>query len=326
MAQSREYPELKFVEAKSYGSGRSGKGVRLIVIHYTAGSEGPTSAEDGAAYDARRTDGTSCNYFHDRNSTVQCVYTWDTAHSARRRGNLLGTQHELCGTAQTREQWLDAASMGTMKQAAKWVAADCRKYGIPVRRLSVAETRRAWTEFPNGPKGIVGHVDCTEAFPEDNGTHTDPGKAFPWDIFLRMVRDELEGDDVSAADVIEALESTKGQAAIATAAGRGTHNQKVGASDVTIGQVLQPIPVQLGTLLAAATSEATRDAQLAAVIAGMQSALATLAAANGALTPGQVANLTEQVRQAASIAGAEAVSALGAQVESLREHLGDDQE
>jgi hypothetical protein len=191
VAKSTEYTDLNFVKPRSYTTGRDGKGARLIVIHYTAGAERSTSAEDGAAYDARRTDGTSTHYFVDSNSIVQCVLTKNIAHAARHRGNRLGIQYELCGTAQSRAQWLDAASKPTLRNAARQVARDCRKYGIPVRRLTVAETRRAWFDFPDGPKGIVGHVDCTKAFPEDGGDHTDPGRDFPWDVFLDMVRDFL---------------------------------------------------------------------------------------------------------------------------------------
>lgn len=191
MAQSAEYPDLKWVSPRAYGTGRDGKAVRYIVIHYTAGAERSTSAEDGAAYDARRTDGTSTHYFVDSNSVVQCVLTRNRANAARGKGNRLGIQYELCGTVQTRAQWLDAASLPTLKNAARQVARDCKKYGIPARRLTVAETRRAWTEFPNGPKGIVGHVDCTKAYPEDGGDHTDPGTGFPWDVFLGLVKAEM---------------------------------------------------------------------------------------------------------------------------------------
>jgi N-acetyl-anhydromuramyl-L-alanine amidase AmpD len=191
MAQSAEYPDLKWVPARAYGTGRDGKAVRYIVIHYTAGAERSTSAEDGAVYDARRSDGTSTHYFVDSNSVVQCVHTKNRANAARHKGNRLGIQYELCGTVQTRAQWLDAASLPTLKNAARQVARDCRKYGIPVRRLSVVETRRAWTEFPDGPRGIVGHVDCTLAYPEDGGDHTDPGAGFPWDVFLDLVRAEM---------------------------------------------------------------------------------------------------------------------------------------
>lgn len=197
MAQSTEYPDLAFVRPNAYGVGRDGKSVMYVVVHYTAGSEGLRSAEDGAAYDARRTDGVSTHYFHDQDSTIQCVLTKDRANAALHKGNRLGIQHELCGTVQTRAQWLDAASDGTLWRAAKQIARDCVKYGLPVRRLSVVETRAAWYSWPNGPRGIVGHVDVTNAYPEDGGTHTDPGTGFPWDVLLARVSHYIDGGDVT---------------------------------------------------------------------------------------------------------------------------------
>lgn len=197
MARSVEYPDLPYVQAKGYGKGRDGKAVRYIVIHYTAGSERSTSAEDGAAYDQTRTNGVSTHVFADSTGLVQCVLTTDRANAARRKGNRLGVQIELCGTVQTRAQWLDPASLATLRHAARWAARVCKQYSLPVRRLSVDETRRAWDEFPKGPRGIVGHVDCTLAYPEDGGDHTDPGKEFPWDVFLGMVQEEI--DNLEAA-------------------------------------------------------------------------------------------------------------------------------
>src|SRR6266550_1890994 len=117
--QSSEYPDLRWMPPKAFGTGRDDKLVRYIVVHYTAGSERSTSAEDGAVYDQHRTDGTSTHYFVDSDSVVQCVLTKDRANAARAKGNRLGIQYELCGSAQTRAQWLDAASDATLTNAAR---------------------------------------------------------------------------------------------------------------------------------------------------------------------------------------------------------------
>lgn len=183
MAQSQEYPDLPFVRPRSFGSGRAGYQVQYIVVHHTAGSERSDSAENGAAYDARRTDGTSTHYFCDQNSTVQCVYTWDRANAAYHYGNRLGIQYELCGTLQTRGQWLDPASDGTLWQAAKQMARDCLKYGIPVRKIGPAEMKA-------GQKGICGHADVTWAY--GLGDHTDPGPHFPYDVLLARINQFLD--------------------------------------------------------------------------------------------------------------------------------------
>jgi len=176
---------------RSYSPGRT-RPVQYAVIHYTAGSEGPTSAEAGVAYDKTRPDGTSCHCFADSDTVLREVPDIDRAHAARYHGNEIGLQLELCGTAQTRAQWLDPVSSATLRLGAKQVAEWCRDHGLPVRRLSVAETRAAYYNTAgNRPKGIVGHVDVTNAYPEDGGTHTDPGPEFPWDVFLQWVREEL---------------------------------------------------------------------------------------------------------------------------------------
>jgi hypothetical protein len=176
---NQEYPDLPFVPPRSYGSGRAGYPVQYVVVHYTAGSERASSAEDGAAYDQRRTDGTSTHYFVDSNSIVQCVYTWDRANAAFFYGNRLGIQYELCGTVQTRAQWLDAASDATLWNAARQIARDCQKYALPVRWLTPAQMNAGW-------KGICGHADVTLAY--GLGDHMDPGAAFPRDVLLERVQ------------------------------------------------------------------------------------------------------------------------------------------
>jgi N-acetyl-anhydromuramyl-L-alanine amidase AmpD len=192
MVSSTEYPDLPFMAPRSWTNANRSS-VQLIVIHTTEGSEHINSAEDGAAYDARRTDGTSTHYFHDSNSTVQCVRTEDIAHTAKGEGNRRGIHHELCGDAgDSAAEWADAYHDAMLRRAAKQAARDARKWNIPVRRLSAGQVAA-------GTKGICGHADISAAFGQSD--HTDPGRNFPWSKFIGLVQDELEEDDMSVADV-----------------------------------------------------------------------------------------------------------------------------
>ncbi len=211
MARSTEYPDLTFVEPRAWRNANRAS-VQLIVIHDTEGSSHGQSAEDGAAYDARRTDGTSTHYFHDNNSTVQCVRTEDVAFTARAQGNARGIQHELCDKAsQSGAQWTDEYSLAMLQVAAKQCARDVIKWGIPVRKLTPAQVAA-------GVKGFCGHADITRAFPQDRGTHTDPGPNFPWARFLDMVRDivsppkpqPVEDNTMTAAEATQGVLGYKG--------------------------------------------------------------------------------------------------------------------
>lgn len=197
MAQSPEYPDLRWMPPRSWTNANRGS-VQLIVIHTTEGSAHNNSAEDGAAYDQRRTDGTSTHYFYDNDSTVQCVRTEDQAHTARSQGNRRGIQHELCTKAGTGPAgWADPYHQAMLRRAAKQCARDAKKWGIPVRHLAVSQVAA-------GAKGFCGHWDITRAFPQDGGSHTDPGANFPWTQFLNLVRAEMdppeEDDDMAMSD------------------------------------------------------------------------------------------------------------------------------
>lgn len=180
---------------RSYTAGRA-RAAQYVTLHYTAGSEGPSSAENGASYDKTRTDGTSCHAFVDSQG-LPCreVPDGDRSHSALWHGNEIGIQIELCGTKQSRSQWLDPVSMATLQYAADLVADICQRHGFPIKRLSVSETRAAYyASSGKRPKGINDHYTVTQAYPEDGGDHTDVGSDFPWDVFLDLVK---EADDVA---------------------------------------------------------------------------------------------------------------------------------
>lgn len=206
MAQSPEYPDLKWVVPRSWTNANRSS-VQLIVIHTTEGSAHGQSAEDGAAYDARRTDGTSAHYFVDSGSVVQCVRTNDQAHTARAQGNRRGIQYELCGRAGwSAATWRGDYQQAMLKRAARQCARDAKKWGIPVRHLTVAQVA-------DGAKGFCGHWDITRAFPQDRGSHTDPGDDFPWSQFLDMVRTELapekEEDMATTQEIADLLHLEK---------------------------------------------------------------------------------------------------------------------
>jgi N-acetyl-anhydromuramyl-L-alanine amidase AmpD len=183
MAQSKEFPQYKWSTPKSYTRGRKAGQPSVIFIHTTEGSEGRQSAEDGAAYDARRTDGTSTHFFVDQDTTVQEVLTTDEAHAARSHGNDVGIQIEVCGKAgQSVAQWADAASAGAIEQAAQLAVALRKKYDdrFPLVNLTPAQLRA-------GHSGFAEHKDATLAWPSDKGTHEDPGPNFPWaKLFARI--------------------------------------------------------------------------------------------------------------------------------------------
>jgi N-acetyl-anhydromuramyl-L-alanine amidase AmpD len=185
--------------AASYTPGRA-RPIQFVTLHYTAGSEGPLSAEGGVAYDKRRSDGTSCHYFTDsQGPALQEVPDGDRSHSARWHGNEIGIHIEICGTVQTRAQWLDPVSLATLTTTAELVRELCDRHGLEKRRLTVAETRAAYYGKTK-PTGINDHYSCTYAFPEDGGDHTDVGPEFPWDVFMEMV---TEGGDMADSDLVQ---------------------------------------------------------------------------------------------------------------------------
>lgn len=84
---------------------------------------------------------------------------------------------ELAGRA-GQTDWKTGNGLATLQRAARRTAQLCADYGIPVKKLTVAQVAA-------GSKGICGHVDVSQAFHQSD--HTDPGSSFPWTLFIQQV-------------------------------------------------------------------------------------------------------------------------------------------
>lgn len=297
---------------KSYTPGRLAGQPTVIIFHTTEGSEGPSSAEDGAAYDARRTDGTSTHFFVDSNSVVQCVPTTSEAHAARTHGNNVGVQIEICGKAgQGAAGWADPVSAATLEQLARLCVKLRAKYPnrFPLRRLTPSQLRAAGD-------GFAGHVDCTKAWPEDNGTHTDPGPSFPWAAVFARIAEIESGDDVSKADVTSALveffarDADNEGKAITSKIGRDAGDQYVpnpfAGAKTPAWQLAQNTAMSAQRIEAALASLADPVKLATAVSATLIPAVLAALQANGA-----VGLTAEQVEQAAETAVRDVLGSLG---------------
>ncbi|MGH3882101.1 MAG: N-acetylmuramoyl-L-alanine amidase [Pseudonocardiaceae bacterium] len=163
-------------------SSRGGTGIRLVVIHTNEGDNPADvfpdrTAENLAAYLDRPSTQASYHKICDDDSTVR--YLPDSVASwSIRSGNSRALNLCLTGWARwTRGQWLDHAGM--LRRAAGEVAAWCDRYEIPVRKLTP-------TQVAADHLGIIGHWDWTLG--KRDGTHTDPGPNFPWDVFIELVK------------------------------------------------------------------------------------------------------------------------------------------
>lgn len=163
---------------------------RYITIHNTSND---ATAEGEASYAKVRTDGTSSHYYCDHDSIVQSLDTdWCAGHVGSLEGNTYGISYEITGfNGWTRAQWLANVAWDKLTAC---IARDCKQFGIPVRRLTVAEMKL------KTQAGFITHNDARLAW---GGTdHTDPGAGFPMDHLLARVSAALNGDDMSWSEVL----------------------------------------------------------------------------------------------------------------------------
>lgn len=160
-------------------SSRRGAQVQGLVIHTTEGSYASAvgwfmnSASDVSSHYVISDVAQPGEVWTDVTLMVPETEKAWTARSA----NPVTINYELAGYAKrTRAEWLDKYQI-QLETAAALVADDLRA--------------RPWIPLRHGYPGILGHRDLDEAgFPND---HTDPGPNFPWDVFLALVRDFMDG-------------------------------------------------------------------------------------------------------------------------------------
>jgi N-acetyl-anhydromuramyl-L-alanine amidase AmpD len=179
-----ETDKWPYVPAKHLTKNQGKRNVRLIVIHSMEAPEKGDTAESVAKYFKTTNREASAHICVDNNSIVQCVLDNNIAWAAP-GANSDGIHIEMAGYAdQETAEWLDPYSTLVLENAANAAAQYCLKYKIPPIHLTDAELGDKKT------KGIVSHAQVTTVFKK--GTHTDPGKNFPWAYFIGRVEVHLE--------------------------------------------------------------------------------------------------------------------------------------
>ncbi|ASU78490.1 N-acetylmuramoyl-L-alanine amidase [Actinopolyspora erythraea] len=183
-------PSPPYIPAKYQGGSQNE--LKRIVLHSTVSDTYEGAAEDIARYFQDPTYESSAHYAVDPGGAVQMVYDHTIAwHDGVNRSSI-GV--EMCEKpSQDVSRWESGNHPDLLSETASIVRQLCLAYGIPIRRLTADQIRR-------GEKGICGHDDMAEAFPEKTN-HWDPG-AFPWDRFLAMTRNEIEGEGMATPEEI----------------------------------------------------------------------------------------------------------------------------
>lgn len=160
-----------------------GRAIDVVVLHTMEIPEHGAAAEACARWFARPESQVSAHYCVDASEVIQCVREQDIAWHAR-GGNTASLGVELAGYAgQGPRGWDDDYSWEVLERAAMLVADIGARHRVPLRRLRPPD-------LVAGRRGLTGHVDVSRAYGKSD--HWDPGPAFPWNRFLRLLRSSAD--------------------------------------------------------------------------------------------------------------------------------------
>jgi N-acetyl-anhydromuramyl-L-alanine amidase AmpD len=174
-ADYQEYPKWS-----PSSSSRNGTKVDLFLLHTQEGGGGDHAADDLAVFLGNPANQVSYHYCvstaSDGGTTVVDVVdtdeeSWSVLSANPRSINLCFAGSRA---AWTRDQWMGQAH--AIDVAAYIAVQDCKKYGIPIVVNPPPYKQQA---------GISDHAYVTKILKD--GTHTDVGPNFPWDVFTAAV-------------------------------------------------------------------------------------------------------------------------------------------
>lgn len=194
-------PSPPYLGPPAHDSGTGNKPIHRVVMHCTVSPCRPGGARDIAAYFRSPSAGGSAHYVVDPGEAVQAAYDSLVCWHAPPNSHSLGV--ELCDPMTgSGLRWHDPSHLAMLQHAAKLVAQLCLAYDVPIRKIDA-------TDLKNGRHGICGHADVSDAFKQS--THWDPGPAFPWAVFMGMVRGAAT--DLTGKDPTPAPEETRKETA-----------------------------------------------------------------------------------------------------------------
>lgn len=163
-----------WVESPSFHS-RGGTKIDLFLLHT---QEGNGNADSLARYLSNGANQVSYHYTISQDTRDNGVTVCDVVDTDYCSWSVLSANPRsinLCFAGSsvkwTRDQWLKQSR--ALDVAAYLAVQDCKKYGIPIKVLA--------PPYRSAPPGISDHAYVTK-FLRD-GTHTDTGPNFPWDVF-----------------------------------------------------------------------------------------------------------------------------------------------